>query len=111
EKDISFDAQTPVFQQNLAKKLLPGWVGWASLAYDLYKVGKLGYDIYSQNPELAKELAKAAGPAAEKAVDEIKNSADTLCKSKHKPCNDAQPQPGPPGQPGPGQGDGPPLVS
>jgi hypothetical protein len=110
EKDITFDAQTPIYDQNIAKKLVGGWLGWASLAYDAYRLGKLGYDIYSQNPELAKELAKAAGPAAEKAAEEIKSSADTLCKSKHKPCSDNPPNPGPPGKPGDGEGDGP-LVS
>ncbi len=111
EKDLSFDAQTPVYSQNLSKKFLGGPLGWASLAYDAYKIGKLGYDIYTANPELVKELAKAAGPQAEKAVEGIKNSADTLCKSKHKPCND--PAPADPGKadPGPGQGDPGPLVS
>jgi hypothetical protein len=111
EKDLTFDAQTPLYYQNISKKFLGGPLGWASLAYDAYKIGKLGYDIYSANPELIKELAKAAAPQAEKAVEEIKNSADTLCKSKHKPCNDPEPAKPGPGDSGPGEVDPSTLVS
>ncbi|MBK8257231.1 MAG: hypothetical protein IPK82_31725 [Polyangiaceae bacterium] len=110
DKDVTFEAQTPVYSQNITKKLVGGWLGWASLAYDVYKAGKIAYDIYKQNPEMIKELAKAAGPAADKAVEEIKNSADSLCKAKHKPCNDPEPAKPEPAKPGQGQGDGP-LIS
>ena len=114
DKDLTFDAQTPFFSQNISKKFLGGPLGWASLAYDAYKVGKLGYDIYTENPELIKELGKAAAPQAEKALEEIKNSADSLCKSKHKPCNDQDPKPPGDNKPGtstPGQGEGEALIS
>lgn len=112
EKDLAFEAQTPFYQQNISKKFLGGPLGWASLAYDVYRAGRLAYDVYTANPELAQELAKAAGPAAERAVEEIKNSADTLCRSKHKPCNDPSPSPpAPPARPAPGEADPSLLIS
>jgi hypothetical protein len=84
----------PVYATNFAKKLVPG-IGWVVLGYEIAEAIKKAYDVYTASPELVEELLKGAGPAAKKALDKVINSADELCKNKHK-CVDPPKDDGPP---------------
>jgi hypothetical protein len=108
DKGVTVEGNVPIYSTTFLNKAVSGPLGWAILAYEIGKAGKQAYDIYSGNQEAIDAALKQMGPAAEKAVKEIINSADELCKNKHK-CVDPPPPapPTPPAPPGPpGQGDG-----
>ncbi|HHH11495.1 MAG TPA: hypothetical protein ENK23_05410 [Sorangium sp.] len=102
DKPFSADGKMPVYSTNVLKKVLGPGVGWVLLAIEVIKAGKKAYDFYTKNPEFVKAALKMVGPAAKKAIEVIKNSADSLCKHKHKEkCKPAKPKPAPPAEPDP----------
>jgi hypothetical protein len=81
DKKTTIDVQTPVGSVKVVRLPILGWIG---MAIDAYKMGKQLYELYDMTPEKLRELA---GDAVEAVLKEIRDSADTLCRLKHKPCS------------------------
>lgn len=97
DKKVSVDVQTFLGSVKVVRIPVLGWLGYL---IDGYKIAREAYELYNLTPEKMRELA---GEAIDLVLEEVKNSADTLCRRKHKPCTSpGQPSVPQPAQPAPG---------
>lgn len=82
DEPFEFEVRLPIFSQNIIKRLIPG-IGWVMLAIDVARAARTAYNIYNLSPELRAQIMEEAGPALDRAIEEITNSADTLCQNIH----------------------------